>query len=130
MATVYFFEKPGCGNNARQKKILAASGHTVIARNLLIHPWTPETLMTFFGSKPVHGWFNLASPRVKSGEIVPEDIAAEEALNLMIHDPLLIRRPLMQVENRCEAGFDQDLIHAWIGLSGMLADPEICLRDK
>ena len=34
MATVVFYEKPGCGNNTKQKVWLAASGHTVLAKNL------------------------------------------------------------------------------------------------
>ena len=35
MATIVFYEKPGCGNNTKQKVWLAASGHTVLAKNLL-----------------------------------------------------------------------------------------------
>lgn len=33
--TVIFYEKPGCGNNARQKQWLRASGHTIIVCKLL-----------------------------------------------------------------------------------------------
>ncbi len=128
MATVFFFEKPGCGNNARQKKLLAASGHTVIAKNILTHPWTEESLAVFFGSRPVHEWFNKASPRVKSWEIVPEALSAEEAVNLMLKDPLLIRRPLIEIEGRRDAGFDQERLHEWIGLSAILSDPEACRK--
>ena len=40
MASVLFFEKPGCVNNTRQKALLAASGHSVWARNLLAEKWT------------------------------------------------------------------------------------------
>lgn len=130
MATIYFFEKPGCGNNTRQKRLLASSGHTLIARNILTHPWTSETLAAFFDGRPVDTWFNRASPRIKSGEIVPESIAATEAIRLMQDDPLLIRRPLMQVGDRREAGFDQDLVDAWIGLSSRIADPETCPRNE
>ena len=35
---------------------------------------------------------------------------------MMIIDPILIRRPLMKVGGRCEAGFDPERIGAWIGL--------------
>ncbi|WP_217995184.1 hypothetical protein [Methylogaea oryzae] len=35
MATVLFWEKPGCVNNARQKRLLQEAGHTVLARDLL-----------------------------------------------------------------------------------------------
>ena len=44
MATVIFYEKPGCGNNTKQKVWLAASGHTVLAKNLLTEKWTASRL--------------------------------------------------------------------------------------
>lgn len=128
MATVFFFEKPGCGNNARQKKLLAASGHTVIAKDILNHPWSMESLFSFLEKKPVSEWFNSASPRIKSGEIDPEKLSEKEALELMLKDPLLIRRPLIEIEDRREAGFDQDSLNEWIGLSASLRDPEACLK--
>jgi nitrogenase-associated protein len=129
MAKVEFYEKPGCAGNARQKALLAEFGHEVHARNLLAGPWTPETLRPFFGAKPVAEWFNRASPRVKSGEIDPDALGPEEALAAMVADPLLIRRPLMRVGDRCEAGFDQDLVAAWIGLpSRPHGVGEACMR--
>jgi len=72
MARIVFYEKPGCGNNTKQKALLAAAGHEVVARNLLAEPWTHERLLEFFGKRPVADWFNRAAPRVKDGEIVPE----------------------------------------------------------
>jgi nitrogenase-associated protein len=116
MAKVVFYEKPGCANNARQKALLTASGHQLDVRNLLAESWTAPALQRFFGAKPVAAWFNPASPRVKSGEIRPENVSGPDALALMIADPLLIRRPLMQVGDRCESGFDSDTVHNWIGL--------------
>lgn len=117
MATVLFWEKPGCGGNARQKALLAASGHVVEARSLLAEPWTAERLAGFFGARPVADWFNRASPRVKAGEIVPEALDAEAALAAMLADPLLIRRPLMEVAGVRSVGFDAAAVEAWIGLS-------------
>ncbi|MFN7503822.1 MAG: ArsC/Spx/MgsR family protein, partial [Dolichospermum sp.] len=55
-------------------------------------------------------------PRVKSGEVNPENITAENALIMMLRDPLLIRRPLIQVGDRREIGFDVEKIDTWIGL--------------
>ena len=49
MATIVFFEKPGCAANARQKQQLERAGHTVVARSLLTEPWTAERLRGFFG---------------------------------------------------------------------------------
>jgi nitrogenase-associated protein len=116
MAKVIFYEKPGCGGNARQKALLVSSGHELEVRNLLAEPWTAERLRAFFGSRPVAEWFNGSAPRVKSGEIDPGALTPETALALMVADPILIRRPLMQVGDRREAGFDADLVDAWIGL--------------
>jgi nitrogenase-associated protein len=116
MARVVFYEKPGCANNARQKALLTASGHELDVRNLLTEAWTAPALQRFFGSKPVTAWFNPASPRVKSGEIRPDAVSGPEALALMIADPVLIRRPLMQVGDCCESGFDPDAVDKWIGL--------------
>jgi nitrogenase-associated protein len=85
-------------------------------RNLLTEAWTAPTLQRFFAAKPVAAWFNPASPRVKSGEIRPHAVSGAEALALMIADPVLIRRPLMQVGDRCESGFDSAAVDQWIGL--------------
>ncbi len=129
MAQITFYEKPGCGNNTKQKALLAAAGHEVIARNLLTEPWTQQRLLAFFGQRPVAEWFNRAAPRVKSGEVVPEQLNADTALQLMLQDPLLIRRPLIEAEGRKEIGFDQDLIHDWLGLTLSGSDLETCPRS-
>lgn len=116
MALVVFYEKPGCRNNTRQKALLRAARHTVEARDLLAVRWTPDTLRPFFGRRPVAEWFNRAAPRVKSGEVDPAALTADEALALMVADPLLIRRPLLDVDGRKDCGFDVVVIGAWIGL--------------
>jgi nitrogenase-associated protein len=118
MAHVIFYEKPGCVGNARQKKMLAASGHSVEVRDLLREVWSAAALRVYFGIRPVAEWFNRSSPKVKSGEVVPEALDAASALALMLADPLLIRRPLLQVGERREAGWDAALVDAWIGLQG------------
>jgi nitrogenase-associated protein len=116
MALIIFYEKPGCINNTKQKALLKAAGHTIEAYNLLAIAWTVETLRPFFGDLPISEWFNNSAPRIKSGEIIPPQLDEKTALNLMINDPLLIRRPLLQVGDRREVGFDQDKIASWIGL--------------
>ncbi|ADP71184.1 nitrogenase-associated protein [Rhodomicrobium vannielii ATCC 17100] len=116
MARVIFWEKPGCAGNARQKALLKASGHTLDVRSILDEAWDGERIRSFFGARPVAEWFNVSSPRVKSGEIVPATLEPEEAIALMLADHLLIRRPLMEVDGRREAGFDAERVRAWIGL--------------
>jgi nitrogenase-associated protein len=119
MARVIFYEKPGCKNNTRQKVLLTAAGHEVISFSLLTEPWTVERLKSFFGSRPISEWFNKAAPRIKSGEVDPEKIDEQTALMMMLKDPLLIRRPLIEVGSRREVGFDVEKIDAWIGLKAV-----------
>ena len=64
---IKFYEKPGCTNNTRQKKMLQESGHEVTAFSILTQSWTAETLKRFFTGLPVAEWFNMAAPRIKSG---------------------------------------------------------------
>jgi nitrogenase-associated protein len=129
MARIDFFEKPGCAGNARQKALLKASGHEIVSHNLLATPWTPASLRPFFGTRPVADWFNRAAPQVKSGAIEPEEMTSEAALAAMIDNPLLIRRPLMKVGERREAGFDEEVVAAWIGLQpGDVRVTEACAR--
>ena len=129
MARITFYEKPGCGNNTRQKALLSAAGHEVTAHNLLAEAWTPERLLAFFGDHPVADWFNRAAPRVKSGEIIPEQLDADTALQLMLKEPLLIRRPLIEADSRREIGFEQNRIHEWLGLAPVKQDLETCQKS-
>ncbi len=130
MSTVLFYEKPGCANNTKQKVLLAAAGHTVQARNLLTEKWTAERLRSFFGDLPVAQWFNPSAPRVKSGEVDPSTLDAEQALALMLAEPLLIRRPLMEVDDERRVGFNPDAVDAWIGLRSRapIGDVETCQK--
>jgi nitrogenase-associated protein len=130
MATVYFYEKPGCINNTRQKKLLAAAGHQVVARNLLTEAWQPDCLRAFFGDMAVRDWFNYSAPAIKYGEIEPDKLTEQTALALMLENPLLIRRPLMQVGDTLMAGFDQEAVDNWISLTEIETnqDLESCPR--
>ena len=124
MAKLTFWEKPGCGGNAQQKRLLTAAGHELVVRDLLTEPWTARRLMEFLDPLPVAEWFNRSAPRVKSGEVDPEGLSRDEALRALLAEPLLIRRPLMEREWDGEwsevplrmVGFDTARVAAWIGL--------------
>lgn len=119
MAHITFFEKPGCGGNARQRAALLAAGHTLDVQSLLSAPWTAESLLAYLAPLPVDQWFNRAAPRVKSGEVQPEQLSADHALMLLLGEPLLIRRPLMHnlADGSRHVGFDTAAVDAWIGLA-------------
>lgn len=117
MANVIFWEKPGCGGNARQKEILLAAGHTLTVRNLLSTAWDEASLLSFLDPLPVSEWFNPAHPRIKSGEVQPATLSREDALQLLLNEPLFIRRPLLQVNDERQVGFDVSAVQRWIGLN-------------
>jgi nitrogenase-associated protein len=130
MAAVVFYEKPGCINNTKQKRWLRESGHEVIERNLLTHAWSAAELRRFFADLPITQWFNPSAPRIKSGEITPELLDAEQAIALMLAEPLLIRRPLMQVHETTMVGFEREAVDHWIGLKqrAQTDNLEVCVK--
>jgi len=116
MVQITFFEKPGCTNNTRQKQWLMARGVRVEAVDILTYPWSVDELLAFFGGLPVNEWFNQSAPRVKSSEVVPEQLSQRVALQLLLHEPLLIRRPLLRKGDARKVGFDRKAIAVWLGI--------------
>jgi nitrogenase-associated protein len=130
MAEVTFYEKPGCINNTRQKKLMKEAGHHVEAKNLLVEPWTAAKLLAFFNNLPVNAWFNQSAPAVKSGELDPELLTAEQAIRCMLADPLLIRRPLMEVGDTKIVGFDHEQMNTLFDIKiGLHENLETCIKD-
>lgn len=116
MAHIVFYEKPGCINNIRQKKLLVNAGHQLECKNLLKTKWDRQSLVKYFGEIPVPLCFNSSAPEIKSGMIRPFLLSADEALELMIQNPILIRRPLMRVGDEYRIGFEVELVDKWVGL--------------
>jgi nitrogenase-associated protein len=134
MALVYFYEKPGCLNNTRQKQLLVGAGHLIIVHDLLSEPWSNDVarLRSFFHNRPVAEWFNPSAPRIKQGLVNPQMMSESQAIEAMIDDPILIRRPLIESDGIRWAGFDVEQVDAWIGLSSgtVERDLETCTRDR
>lgn len=132
MATIHFYEKPGCINNTRQKSLLAEAGHTLIVYNLLQHPWEQQKdkLRSFFGNTPVESWFNLSAPAVKGGKVIPKRLDEQQALTLMMNDPLLIRRPLLEIAGNRFSGFDAEVLAPWLNHSVIPKNIENCPRSQ
>lgn len=133
MTTIDFYEKPGCVGNAKQKKVLETAGHHLRTHNLLTESWTAETLRPFFGDRPVKDWFNPTAPAITAGEVQPETLTSDAALALMVAQPILIRRPLLQVGDRRMAGFSLAEVNAWVGLaagSDLTEDVQTCAQTS
>jgi len=123
---IHFYEKPGCINNTKQKLLLEQHGHRIEAHSLLTEQWKASTLRLFFNDMPVSEWFNRSAPRIKSGEIIPEDFDEESALSAMLKDPLLIRRPLIDALGELACGFDNPLVKSLLGENTDISDLQTC----
>jgi nitrogenase-associated protein len=117
MTAILFYEKPGCINNTRQKRLLQEAGYDVDARNLLTEPWTRERLAPYFIGLPVAQWFNRSAPMITGGEIVPELVDEESAWEMLLQEPLLIRRPLMQIGDHYLVGFEEERVNQVLALN-------------
>lgn len=116
MAQIVFYTKIGCLTSQKQIALLQAAGHQVLVRDLLAHNWTSEELLSYLGELPASERFNPNATRIKSGEINPESCNADQTLELLLEDHLLIRRPLMESNGVRVCGFDPARVHAWVGL--------------
>ena len=118
MSTIRFFEKRGCATNAKQKKCLQNAGHTLLVEDLLAYPWAENAvyLRTFFGEKPLADWFNGNAPDIKNAVIDVALFDEKSAIDAMMANPLLIRRPLMEWNSVKMAGFDANEVRAKLGL--------------
>ena len=110
MKLVIFYEKPGCATNTKQKKSIRDAGYFVIERDLLNNEMSKEMLYEFVKDKPVHEWFNVNAPKIKSKEIDPLSFSKDEALELILKEPILIKRPLMVIGDNKICGFDSGRI--------------------
>jgi nitrogenase-associated protein len=125
---VVFFEKPGCIGNARQKALLVRLGHRLQVRDLLQTPWTTDALRGYLDGLPVRAWFNPSAPRVRDGDLDIDALDAAAALALLVAEPLLIRRPLIDSPyGRC-AGFMPSPVLRALGVPDTAAELDNCAR--
>jgi nitrogenase-associated protein len=126
MTELVFYEKPGCIGNLKQQKLLRNQGFDFTVRDLISEPWSAERLRPYFEDKPVAQWFNSTAPRVKSGELSINNLNEDEALTLMVEDPVLIRRPLLEFGELRQSGFEAGIV---LTALGVVLNPAEKLQD-
>lgn len=114
--TVVFYEKPGCGGNRRQKTLLQEHGVELEVRDLLSTPWTRERLEAFFAGLEKDAMVNTAAPKIKSGEVDVAALSRDELIGKMLAEPLLIKRPLLELGETRICGFDIPRLNALLGV--------------
>jgi len=130
MAQMVFWEKPGCINGGRQKKILTDAGNVLECSNILEKQWTGEELMRFVAGKSASECMNFTAPAVKRGEIDPGSLSLDQAIELMIEDPILIKRPLIEVDGAYIQGFADTRLKQYLGNWDGVEDVTTCPNLK
>ncbi|MCD4758351.1 MAG: arsenate reductase family protein [Arcobacteraceae bacterium] len=115
--TIVFYEKKGCAGNQRQKKVLETHGLSYQTKSLLDAPWTKESLEPFFQGLNKSAMINQFAPKIKNSEINIEDYTKEELIKLMCEEPILIKRPLLQIGNHSMCGFDIEQINRLLDIN-------------
>jgi len=115
--TIVFYEKTGCSGNQRQKQVLTTSGLSYQTKSLLDTSWTKETLTPFFQGLNKNAMINQFAPKIKNNELNIEDFTKDELIELMCTEPILIKRPLMQIGSHYLCGFDIEQINKILDIS-------------
>lgn len=116
MAQITFFEETGCIDNIKQKQQLIEAGHTVSAIKITRYPWNREELYSFLKDLPLNAWFHNFNKLCATGKVDFKTLNETKALDILLRKPRWIRRPLLIIDQRKLAGFDEKKLHQLIGL--------------
>jgi nitrogenase-associated protein len=116
MAKIIFYEKTGCINNTKQKRILELVGYELEAIDIIAYKWSAAELKAFFENVPLEKWFNMNALTISFGEDSPNNYNKDTAIDAMLKNHLLIKRPLMIVNGEKLVGFDKAKIDEELGL--------------
>ena len=108
---LYFYEKPGCAGNAKQKKLLELYHIPYETHNLLTTSWHVEELKGFFEGLSKEEIINPFAPQIKNKTLDIQTLSKEQLIELMTHEPILIKRPLLRFGEKKICGFDIEKIN-------------------
>jgi nitrogenase-associated protein len=112
-----FYEKTGCSGNAKQKELLKSHNISFSVKSLLDTRWSKETLSEFFKGLEVIDIFNPFAPQIRDKEIDISKLSKDEAIELMIKNPILIKRPLLDINGVKICGFDIEKINELLNIN-------------
>ncbi len=112
-----FYEKTGCSGNAKQKELLKSHNISFSVKSLLDTSWTKETLSEFFKGLEIKDIFNPFAPQIRDKEIDISKLSKDEAIELMIKNPILIKRPLLDINGVKICGFDIEKINELLNVN-------------
>jgi len=103
---IVFYEKVACAGNAKQKKLLESYGLSFETRDLLETSWDMDSLKSFFKGLNKEDIINPFAPQIKNNLLDISKLSKEELIQKMCINPILIKRPLLEIGEFRLCGFD------------------------
>ena len=97
---------------------LLQDGVELDERDFFAEPLSEKELRGLLGGRPAGELFSWNSPSFKKLGFSREDLDEEELIRLMLGEPRLIRRPLVQVGAKVVVGTDKDAMEQAFGGEG------------
>jgi len=94
MAKITFYWKPRCSTCRDVKKVLEDAGHELDLRDLDAYPPPRSLLETHIDAKNVKAYLNTRSNAYRQHNLSEEPPTKKGAIELMMRDPNLIKRPI------------------------------------
>lgn len=104
--TVYFKQK--CPTCKKTIKFLETIGHDLDLRDLDDYPPPRSLLETHIDAKNVKAYLNTRSQAYKDHGLKEDPPTKKGAIELMMRDPNLIKRPISVKGKRAVFGYDED----------------------
>ncbi|MBI5154425.1 hypothetical protein HZA57_04225 [Candidatus Poribacteria bacterium] len=107
MAKVTLYFKPRCGTCRRVLKLLETIGHEVDLRDLDDYPPPRSLLETHIDAKNVKAYLNTHSAAYRDHGLREDPPTKKGAIELMMRDPNLIKRPIAVRGKVAVFGYDE-----------------------
>lgn len=108
MAKVTFYWKPRCKTCREVKKFLENRGHELDVRDLDEYPPPRSLLETHIDAKNVKAYLNTRSAAYRDNALKDDPPTKKGAIELMMRDPNLIKRPISVCGKVAVFGNDPD----------------------
>ncbi len=92
--------------------MLAHQGLPVESRDIFRQPLSRDEILALIGRTPAYELFSWRSPTARARGLRPGTLSDDELIDLMLEDPRLIRRPLIDAGDRLIVGADATALAA------------------
>ena len=89
------------------KAELSQKGVELDERDFFQDGFSEEELRALIGDRPVSGYFSYNSPSFRKMGLDRDQLSNDQLLKMMVEEPRLVRRPLIQIGDDLVVGTDK-----------------------